>query len=71
MTGQAGNRFVFNGGDDGISFQQPKTGVRILGKDSLFELSGSLHKLIRGAIVGCLNPESIRRNLMARIPWRL
>ncbi|OMO63704.1 Cytochrome P450 [Corchorus capsularis] len=61
MTGQAGNRFVFNGGDNGISCNQPTSVVRVLGKNSLFEMSGSRHKLIRGAITNFLKPESIQR----------
>ncbi|XP_050209060.1 beta-amyrin 28-monooxygenase-like [Mercurialis annua] len=61
VIGQVGNRFVFSGGDNGFSSQQPKAIVRILGRFSLFELSGSLHKLVRGAVAGCLKPESIQR----------
>ncbi|WCJ24191.1 hypothetical protein M5689_006171 [Euphorbia peplus] len=38
-----------------------KAVVKIVGKYSLFELSGSVHKLIRGAIVGFIKPESIHR----------
>ncbi|KAG6738615.1 hypothetical protein POTOM_058235 [Populus tomentosa] len=60
LTGQAGNRFLFSGGD-GISYKQPKTIASILGKYSLFEISGSRHKLIRGAIVGFLKPERIQK----------
>ncbi|OMO90110.1 Cytochrome P450 [Corchorus olitorius] len=61
MTGQAGNRFVFSGGDNGISGNQPTSVVRVLGKNSLFEMSGSRHKLIRGAIANFVKPESIQR----------
>ncbi|WCJ20080.1 Cytochrome P450 716B1 [Euphorbia peplus] len=61
VTGQAGSRLVFQGGDNGISCKQPKTIVKILGKKNLFELSGARHKLIRGAIVGFFKPESIQR----------
>ncbi|XVE91000.1 hypothetical protein DITRI_Ditri20bG0120800 [Diplodiscus trichospermus] len=61
MTGQAGNRFVFTGGDNGISCNQPTSVVRVLGKNSLLEMSGSRHKLIRGAISDFLKPESIQR----------
>ena len=50
LTGQAGNRFVFSGSDNGISFNQPSTVAKILGKYNLFEISGPQHKLIRGAI---------------------
>ncbi|MBA0627332.1 hypothetical protein Godav_004858 [Gossypium davidsonii] len=61
MTGQVGNRFVFSGGADGVSFNQPTSVVKVLGKNSLFEMSGFRHKLIRGAIVNFLKPESIQR----------
>ena len=57
----AGNRFVFRGGDNGISCNQPTSVVMVLGKNSLFEMSGSQHKLIRGAITNFLKPESIQR----------
>ncbi|KAK6233401.1 hypothetical protein QUC31_005807 [Theobroma cacao] len=63
LTGQAGNRFVFNGGDHGLSCNQPTSVVRVLGKYSLFEMSGSRHKLVRGAITNFLKPESIQRFL--------
>ncbi|XVF41206.1 hypothetical protein PTKIN_Ptkin01aG0261700 [Pterospermum kingtungense] len=62
LTGQAGNRFVFTGGDNnGISCNQPTSVVKVLGKHSLFEISGSRHKLIRAAITNFLKPESIQR----------
>ena len=63
LTDQAGNRFVFSGGDNGLSFNQPATVASILGKHSLFELSGSRYNLVRDAIVGFLKPESIQRYL--------
>ncbi|KAI9157293.1 hypothetical protein LWI28_019987 [Acer negundo] len=61
LTGQAGNRFVFSGGDNGISYNQPGNVAKILGKYSLFETSGPKHKLIRGAVSNFLKPESIQR----------
>lgn len=61
ITGQAGNRFVFGGGDTGIGGNQVATVARILGKHSIFELSGSRHKLVRSAITNFLKPESIQR----------
>ncbi|WCJ20077.1 Cytochrome P450 716B1 [Euphorbia peplus] len=61
VTGQVGSRFVFQGGDNGLSCQQPKTVARIFGTKNLFELSGARHKLIRGSIVGFFKPESIQR----------
>lgn len=63
LTGQAGNRFVFNGGDGALSLNQPKSVTKILGKYSLFEITGSRHKLIRGAVAAFVKPESIQRYL--------
>ncbi|KAE8724299.1 phenylalanine N-monooxygenase-like [Hibiscus syriacus] len=61
VTGRAVNRFVFGGGYNGLSSNQPASVVKLLGKNSLFEMSGSRHKLVRGAIVGFLRPENIQR----------
>ncbi|KAK0607835.1 hypothetical protein LWI29_021313 [Acer saccharum] len=61
LTGQAGNRFVFSGDDNGISYNQPGNVAKILGKYSVLEISGTKHKLIRGAISKFLKPESIQR----------
>ena len=61
LTGQVGNRLAFSGDDNRISYQQPKSISRILGKNNLFEISGSRKKLIRGAVVGYLWPESIQK----------
>ncbi|WCJ20076.1 Cytochrome P450 716B1 [Euphorbia peplus] len=61
LSCQAGSRFLFQGGDHGISFHQPKSVANIIGKNNLFELSGTRHKLIRGAVVGFLQPESIQQ----------
>ncbi|KAK3230246.1 hypothetical protein Dsin_002127 [Dipteronia sinensis] len=61
LTGQAGNGFMFSGGDNGISFNQPGTVAKILRKYSLIEISGPQHRLIRGAISNFLKPESIQR----------
>lgn len=63
VTGQAGNRFVFNGGDGALSLKQPKSVTKILGKYSLFEITGPRHKLIRSAIAAFVTPESIQRYL--------
>ncbi|KAK0607847.1 hypothetical protein LWI29_021495 [Acer saccharum] len=61
LTGQAGNRFVFSGDDNGISYNQPGNVAKILGKYTVLEISGTKHKLIRGAISKFLKPESIQR----------
>ncbi|XP_009363898.2 taxadiene 5-alpha hydroxylase-like [Pyrus x bretschneideri] len=61
FTGQAGNRFVFSGGDNGIAGNQVATAAKVLGKHSIFELSGSRHKLVRNALMSFLKPESLQR----------
>ncbi|KAM5556868.1 taxadiene 5-alpha hydroxylase-like [Rosa sericea] len=61
ITGQAGNRFVLGGGDTGIGGNQVATVARILGKHSIFEISGFRHKLVRSAITNFLKPENIQR----------
>ncbi|XVF24340.1 hypothetical protein REPUB_Repub13aG0119400 [Reevesia pubescens] len=61
LTGQAGNRFIFSGRDNGIASNQVGTAAGILGKHSIFELPGPRHKIVRGAIMNFLKPESIQR----------
>ncbi|CAL5322811.1 unnamed protein product [Camellia sinensis] len=61
VTGQAGNRLVFSGGDNGIVSNLPKSSGSIFGKHSIFEVSGSKHKLISGAMMNFLRPESLQR----------
>ncbi|KAJ9684018.1 hypothetical protein PVL29_016488 [Vitis rotundifolia] len=63
LTGQAGNRFLFSGSDNGILSNQPMSVAKILGKHSIFELAGTRHKLVRGAIMEFLKPESIQRSV--------
>ncbi|CAK9133701.1 unnamed protein product [Ilex paraguariensis] len=63
ITGQAGNRFVFSGADNGISSNQTSSAARILGKHSIFEVSGSRHKLVRGAMMNFLKAESLQRHV--------
>ncbi|KAK1572387.1 hypothetical protein Q3G72_031942 [Acer saccharum] len=61
LTGQAGNKFMFSGSDNGIAGNQAVTVANILGKRSIFEVSGYRHKLVRGAIMSFLKPESLQR----------
>ncbi|KAL5801247.1 hypothetical protein ACOSQ3_032879 [Xanthoceras sorbifolium] len=61
LTGQAGNRFMFSNSDNGIAGNQVGTAANILGKISIFEVSGDRHKLVRGAIMSFLKPESLQR----------
>ncbi|XP_028070257.1 taxane 13-alpha-hydroxylase-like [Camellia sinensis] len=61
ITGQAGNKLVFSGGDNGFVSNLPQSLSSILGKHSIFEVTGSRHKLIRGAMMTFLKPESLQR----------
>lgn len=61
VTGEAGNRFMFSGRDNGIVAHLPTSALGILGKNNIFVLSGSRHKLVRGGIASILNPERIQR----------
>ncbi|KAJ9140052.1 hypothetical protein P3X46_030739 [Hevea brasiliensis] len=60
ITGQVGNRFVLGGSDNGIGPKLPASSGAILGKNKIFHLSGSRHKLIKGAMMRFLNRESIQ-----------
>ncbi|XP_021905724.1 taxadiene 5-alpha hydroxylase-like isoform X2 [Carica papaya] len=61
ITGQAGNRFILSGSDNGIAANQPASVRSVLGKHSIFELAGGRHKLVRGGMTRFLGPESIQR----------
>ncbi|KAK1571827.1 hypothetical protein Q3G72_023788 [Acer saccharum] len=61
LAGQAGNKFMFSGSDNGIAGNQVVTVANILEKRSMFEVSGHRHKLVRGAILSFLKPESLQR----------
>ncbi|PIA32452.1 hypothetical protein AQUCO_04500214v1 [Aquilegia coerulea] len=60
LTGQAGNKFIFSA-NDAIASNQPVSVARIIGAHSIFELQGKRHKLVRGAMMNFLRPESIQR----------
>ncbi|KAF9595743.1 hypothetical protein IFM89_003485 [Coptis chinensis] len=60
LTGQAGNKFIFSA-NDALGSNQPVSVARILGDHSIFELDGKRHKLVRGAMMSFLRPESIQR----------
>ncbi|KAL9672318.1 hypothetical protein QQ045_028568 [Rhodiola kirilowii] len=60
LTGQPGNKFMFNGGDNGIASNLVLSSAKILGVNSIFEVSGTRHTLVRGAIMSFLKPESIQ-----------
>ncbi|KAK1284195.1 hypothetical protein QJS10_CPB21g01622 [Acorus calamus] len=61
IVSATGNRFVFHSNDNSIMINHPKTIVTILGKHTMLELSGNLHKLMRGAVSSFLGPEMLRK----------
>ncbi|KAK1320045.1 hypothetical protein QJS10_CPA03g00938 [Acorus calamus] len=61
MVGVASNRFIFHSNDNSIMSNQPKTIVTIMGKHNTLELSGKLHRLMRGAMLSFLGPEMLRK----------
>ncbi|GLJ25597.1 hypothetical protein SUGI_0490380 [Cryptomeria japonica] len=61
LTGQAGNRFVFQSDDSTITNKQPISLSRIIGKKNILELTGEDHKRMRGAIMQFLKPEALQK----------
>ncbi|PNT10642.1 hypothetical protein POPTR_012G115000v4 [Populus trichocarpa] len=61
MTGEASHRFIFSGRDNGIAAKLATSALAILGKNNIFDLYGSPHKLVRSAIMSFLNSECIQR----------
>ncbi|CAI9091950.1 OLC1v1027074C1 [Oldenlandia corymbosa var. corymbosa] len=60
ITGQAGNRFILGGSDNGLVNYLPASAIKVIGEKSLSNLSGPAHKPIRLAIMSFLKPESIQ-----------
>ncbi|XP_047312977.1 taxadiene 5-alpha hydroxylase-like [Impatiens glandulifera] len=60
IVGQAGNKFILGSDEDILVAQQPKTLSTIAGKNNIFELTGSRYKLIKGAMLSFLKPESLQ-----------
>ncbi|XP_045823855.1 taxadiene 5-alpha hydroxylase-like [Trifolium pratense] len=60
IIGQQGNKFVLSSSDDVISAKKPPTFQKILGKQSLFELTGSRHRLVKGEMLKFLKPECLQ-----------
>ncbi|KAL4610920.1 hypothetical protein ACB092_08G087400 [Castanea dentata] len=60
IIGQAGNKFVLGAEEDVFAPKQPATMQGILGKQNILELTGSRYRLIKGALVTFLKPESLQ-----------
>ncbi|KAH9310995.1 hypothetical protein KI387_026030 [Taxus chinensis] len=61
LTGQAGNRFIFQSDCNTITNKQPISVSRIVGKKNILELTGEDHKRMRGAIMQFLKPEALQK----------
>ncbi|KAK1284754.1 hypothetical protein QJS10_CPB21g01630 [Acorus calamus] len=61
VTGPVGNKFVFTSGDDTLRSNLPVPNLYIAGEQSIFEVHGARHKLVRAAIAGFLRPESLQK----------
>ncbi|XP_010922745.1 taxane 13-alpha-hydroxylase [Elaeis guineensis] len=60
ITGRTGNKFVFTANDEAVSMKQPPTIVRLTGRHNLFELTGTRYRLVKGALMNFLKPESLQ-----------
>ncbi|KAF5470339.1 hypothetical protein F2P56_010859 [Juglans regia] len=61
IIGQAGNKFVL-GADDGVlAAKQPLTLQTIGGKQNILELTGYRYRLVKGAMMTFLKPESLQK----------
>ncbi|XP_061346462.1 taxoid 14-beta-hydroxylase-like [Gastrolobium bilobum] len=60
FIGQAGNKFILGSPDDVLSATKPLTLRKILGKQSLVELTGSRYRLVKGEMMKFLKPECLQ-----------
>ncbi|MCL7045903.1 hypothetical protein MKW94_016606 [Papaver nudicaule] len=63
ITGHSGTKFVLGADTEVLAPRQPVTIAAIMGKHNLFEVSGSRYKLLRGAMMSFLKPESLRGHI--------
>ncbi|KAH9310996.1 hypothetical protein KI387_026031, partial [Taxus chinensis] len=61
LTGQEGNRFLFQNDCNTLVNKQPITLSRILGMNNILDLNGDEHKRMRGAIMKFLKPEALQK----------
>ncbi|KAF6150682.1 hypothetical protein GIB67_020765 [Kingdonia uniflora] len=60
ITGQVGNKFVLGSDSDVLTMTQPMTVRRIVGDCTLTGLSKPRYKLVKGAMMSFLKPESLQ-----------
>ncbi|GLJ25891.1 hypothetical protein SUGI_0496280 [Cryptomeria japonica] len=63
LTGQAGNRFIFNNDYKIITNKQTSSVSRLLGPKNLLDLPVDDHKRMRGAIMSFMKPEVLQKFL--------
>ncbi|KAG2669822.1 hypothetical protein I3760_14G052200 [Carya illinoinensis] len=61
IIGQANNKFVLGADDDVVAAKQPLTLQTIGGKQSILELTGYRYRLVKGAMMKFLKPESLQK----------
>ncbi|GLJ25600.1 hypothetical protein SUGI_0490420 [Cryptomeria japonica] len=61
LTGQEGNRFVFESDESTITNKQRISVSRIIRKKNILELTGEDHKRMRGAIMQFLKSEALQK----------
>lgn len=60
IIGQQGNKFILGSSDDVLSANKPPTIQKILGKQTLAELIGLRHRLLKGEMLKFLKPECLQ-----------
>ncbi|KAK7305534.1 hypothetical protein VNO77_43440 [Canavalia gladiata] len=60
VIGQAGNKFILASSDDVLSAKKPLTLLKIFGRQSLVELTGPRHRLVKGEMMKFLKPECLQ-----------
>ncbi|KAH9311002.1 hypothetical protein KI387_026037, partial [Taxus chinensis] len=61
LTGQEGNRFLFQNDGTILTNKQPMSLSRILGRKNILELNKEDHKRMRGAITKFLKPKTLQK----------
>ncbi|GMY10430.1 taxadiene 5-alpha hydroxylase-like [Fagus crenata] len=63
IIGKAGNKFILGAEDDVFAAKQPVTAEAIFGKESILELTGFRYRMVKGAMMSFLKPESLQNYL--------
>ncbi|GMY10431.1 taxadiene 5-alpha hydroxylase-like [Fagus crenata] len=63
IIGKAGNKFILGAEDDVFAAKLPVTAEAILGKESILGLTGFRYRMVKGAMMSFLKPESLQNYL--------